>query len=82
LIVLLNPSVTAAPSSVIAIALETVGDGVTGVRGLRQVNDPTVPSALAGMAEKAGRPDMASHGNGTERHMRRSQYPPGRVRPI
>jgi hypothetical protein len=70
------------PNTAIAIAVETVGDGVTEARDLRRENDQTAPNALLVMAETAGRPDMASLGSGTERHTPRSQFLPGRVRPI
>ena len=76
-----NPQATAEPSSTIAIALETVGDGETVVRDLRRVNDLMAPSALPGMAEMAGRPGMASHGSGTEHHTPRNRSPHGRVHP-
>jgi hypothetical protein len=72
----------AEPNTAIAIALETVGDGVTGARDLRQANDPTARSAMAVMDEMAGRLDMANRGSGTERHTPRSQFLPGQVRPI
>ena len=72
----------AEPNTAIAIALETVGDGVTGVRDLRRANGPTALSALPVMAETAGRPDMANRGSGTEPHTPRSQFLPGQVRPI
>ena len=84
-IVLLNLQAMADPTRTIAIELETVGDGATGVRGLRRVSDPTAPSALlvtVETAEMAGRPDIASHGSGTERHILRSRFLLGRVRPI
>jgi hypothetical protein len=75
-------------NTIIAIALETAGDGVTGARGQRRANDPTAPSVLpamaemAEMAEMAGRLDTASHVSETERHTPRRQFLPGRVRPI
>ena len=72
----------AEPNTAIAIALETVGDGVTEARDPRRENDPTVRSAMAVMDEMAGRLDMANRGSGTERHTPRSQFLPGQVRPI
>ena len=72
----------AGPNTTIAIALETVEDGATGVRDLHRANDPTALSALLAMAETAGRPDMANRGSGTERHTPRSRFLFGRVRPI
>ena len=81
-IVLLNLQAMADPTPTIAIALETVGDGVTEARDLRRENDQTAPNALLVMAETAGRSDMASLGSGTERHTPRSQFLFERVRPI
>ena len=69
-------------NTIIAIALETAGDGVTGGPDQRRANDPTAPSVLPAMAEMGGRPDTASHGSETERHTPRRQFLPGRVRPI
>jgi len=78
----------AEPIPTIAIAVETVEDGVIEARDLRRASDPMAPSALLVMAETAGRlemvarPDMASHGNGTERRTPRSQFLLARDRPI
>src|SRR5215213_7210667 len=87
-IVLLNLQAMAEPTSIIAIAVETVEDGVTEVRDLRRANDPMAPSALPVMAETAARletaarRDMASHDSVTARPTLRSQFLPARGRPI
>src|SRR5215213_3779410 len=93
-IVLLNLQAMAEPTSTIAIAVETVEDGVTEVRDLRRANDPMAPSALPVMAETAARletagrlgtaarRDMASHDSATARLTLRSQFLPARGRPI
>jgi hypothetical protein len=55
---------------------------VTVGRDLRRANDPMAPSVLPATAEMAGRPGMASHGNGMERHTPHNPFRRGRVHPI
>ena len=69
-------------SLTIAIARETIGDGVTEAHDLRRANGPTVPSAMRLMVETAVKPDTANHGSEMERPTPLSRFLSGRDRPI